>query len=250
MTPEINDLYARALDAAAGSAKVLLAGGDKTVNFLSPQDVKLQADVNSEQNIRAALAGTGLPIIGEELGGDAALLDAGELYWVVDPLDGTYNYLRDQPATCVSIALMRGREPVLGVVHDFCGNRVYSGIAGSGVFINGERITPRWADTIEQACLMTGFPAAANKSPEAVAALVERLRRFKKIRMIGSAALAAAYVGVGLADVYHEENTNLWDIAAGLAIVRAAGGVSRLEATGLTPLNFTVWLAAREEYIK
>jgi len=234
-------LHEQALAAAAAAAGVLRAGADKTVDFISDEDVKLRADKDSERLVRERLAATGLPVIGEEFGGDAALFGdstGGALYWVVDPLDGTANYLRDQPATCVSIALMRGREPLCGVVHDFNCGRVYSGRAGAGVFINGAPLSPKWAAAPAQAILMTGFPAAADKSEAAVAALVKRAARFKKIRMIGSAALAVAYVGTGLADVYFESRTNLWDIAAGLAIARAAGGAYSLRPAPDKPLCF------------
>lgn len=237
-----------ALQAAAATAQILLRGADRTINLLSPQDVKLQADEDSEKLIRAHLEKTGLPVIGEELGGDPALFSGEKLYWVVDPLDGTFNYLRDQPATCVSIGLMRGPKPVLGVVHDFCGQRVYAGLVGAGVTLNGQKITPRWADRIEQACLMTGFPAAADKSAAALDQFVAQVRRFKKIRMIGSAALAVAYVGCGQADVYFETGTNLWDVAAGMAIVHAAGGFLDLRPTGKHPLNFNLCAAARSEW--
>ncbi|MDR2980687.1 MAG: inositol monophosphatase [Puniceicoccales bacterium] len=246
---EISAYHKLALSAAAAAAQVLHDGANRTVNFLSPQDVKLQADEDSEKLIRRMLAETGLPIIGEELGGDPGLFEGNQLYWVVDPLDGTYNYLRNQPATCVSIGLMRGSEPVSGVIHDFCGDRVYAGVVGTGVTINGVSLQPSWADSLDQACLMTGFPAATDKSPEALAQFVEQVRRFKKIRMIGSAALAVAYVGTGQADVYYETATNLWDIAAGMAIVRAAGGVIDLQPTGKKPLNFNLWAAGKQEWI-
>ncbi|MDR1817151.1 MAG: hypothetical protein LBR07_03025 [Puniceicoccales bacterium] len=246
-------LHALALEAAAAAAEVLRAGADRTVNFLSERDVKLQADRDSEELIRARLAPTGLPVIGEEFGGDASLFPTSDgeifgadgtaggnsgttgdapLYWVVDPLDGTFNYLRDQPACCVSIALMRGREPLAGVIHDFNTGRVFAGLAGAGATFNGRAVRPRWAASREQAVVMTGFPAAADMSPAAVADYAVRVTRFKKIRMIGSAALAAAYVGVGQADIYYESRANLWDVAAGLAIARAAGGKYLLRATG------------------
>ncbi len=246
----ISELQNIALEAAAAAAAVLAAGADRTVNFLSADDVKLQADEDSERLVREKLAGTGLPIIGEELGGDPMLFDSGnELYWVVDPLDGTYNYTRDQPATCVSIGLMRGKNPVAGVIHDFCGRRIYAGIVGAGVTINGVAHKTEWAKTDSDACIMTGFPAAADKSPEALAQFFGQVRRFKKVRMIGSAALAVAYVGTGKADVYYETGTNLWDVAAGMAIVLAAGGVIDLKPTGKKPLNYNLWAAGKREWM-
>ncbi|MDR0536380.1 MAG: inositol monophosphatase family protein [Puniceicoccales bacterium] len=249
MSLDIPLLHEKALAAAAAAAAVLRAGADRTVNLLSDRDVKLQADVDAERQIRGILAPTGLPVVGEELGGDPALYDSGDApYWVLDPLDGTYNYLRDQPAVCVSLALMRGREPLCGVVHDFQSGRVYAGRVGGGVSINGVDVTPRWAAETSQACLMTGFPAAADMSPAALAAFVRRAGRFKKIRMIGSAALAVAYVGTGRADVYLEDGTNLWDVAAGLAIVKAAGGVYALAPAG-RPLRFNLVAAGKREWL-
>ncbi|MDR2430611.1 MAG: inositol monophosphatase [Puniceicoccales bacterium] len=249
MPSEIIAYHQTALEAARAVATVLFAGADRTVNFQSARDVKLQADIDSEQVIREKLALTGLPIIGEEFGGDATLWDRDELYWVVDPLDGTYNYLRNQPSTCVSIALMRGRAALSGVVHDFCGARVYEGVEGRGVSINGVPLKPVWAQTAEEGCLMTGFPALADMSAQALTLFVEQAGRFKKVRMIGSAALAVAYVGTGQADVYYENCVNLWDVAAGMALVRAAGGFTELTFSGTRPLCFNVWAAGRKEWM-
>ena len=245
--PELEQL---AVKAAHASGDALVAAADKTINAVTATDVKAKADEDAERLVRDLLTTSGLPIIGEELGGDAALWESkNDLYWVVDPIDGTYNYLRDQPATCVAIALMRGKEPVLGVIREFAAGNTYLGVVGKGVFINGAAVRPAWAAEIAQACLMTGFPAAADKSPEALTGFLRDVGRFKKIRMIGSAALAVAYVGAGRADVYYENATNLWDVAAGLALVKAGGGVYTVEPTGRKPLNFNVRAAGRAEWL-
>lgn len=246
----MKNLLAIAEAAARETGAILRAGGDRSVALNSATDVKLAADTNSERLVRERLAATALPIFGEELGGDPALYDsAGTLYWVVDPLDGTFNYQRGQPLTCVSIGLMRGNEPVLGVIYNFNADEMFSGFVGEGVFLNGKKIVPAWATEISQACLMTGFPALADKSPEALAPFIAEVGKFKKIRMIGTAALAVAYVAVGRADVYDERGTNLWDVAAGMALVRAAGGFVRLTPTGKRALNFDLRCAARAEWL-
>ena len=247
---ELKNFLAIAEAAARETGKILRAGGDRSVALNTTTDVKLAADTNSERLVRERLAATGLPIFGEELGGDPALYDsAGTLYWVVDPLDGTFNYQRGQPLTCVSIGLMRGNEPVLGAIYNFNADEMFSGIVGVGVFLNGGKIVPAWATELSQACLMTGFPALADKSPEALAPFIAEVGKFKKIRMIGTAALAVAYVAVGRADVYDERGTNLWDVAAGMALVRAAGGFVRLTPTGKRALNFDLRCAARAEWL-
>lgn len=247
----LKKLLALAESAARETGAILRAGGDKSVSLNTATDVKLAADVNSETLVRERLAATGLPIIGEELGGDPALYDdAGTaLYWVVDPLDGTFNYQRGQPLTCVSIGLMRGSDPVLGVIFNFNADEMFSGLVGEGIFLNGRKIVPAWATEISQACLMTGFPALADKSPEALAPFIAEVGKFKKIRMIGTAALAVAYVACGRADVYQEQGTNLWDIAAGIALVKAAGGFVKMTPTGKRALNFNLRCAARAEWL-
>lgn len=249
-TTSLDALRAIALDTALAAGELLAHGASRTVNLSTDDDVKMQADVDSETLVRERLKPTGLPIIGEELGGDASLYDGRELYWVVDPLDGTYNYLRRQPSTCVSLGLMRGPEPVLGVIHDFTGRKTYLGIPGQGTFVNGRAIRPGWVDTIADACIMTGFPAAADKSPAALQLFMSQVNKYKKIRMIGSAALALAYVGEGVADTYYESGTNLWDVAAGLAIIRASGGHFRLVPTGKRPLNYDLWASSHEEWTR
>jgi myo-inositol-1(or 4)-monophosphatase len=249
-TPSLEALKSVALETAIAAGDLLSKGAQMKVNDSTDDDVKMQADVDSEHLVRALLKATGIPVIGEELGGDASLFDGNELYWVVDPLDGTYNYLRRQPATCVSLGLMRGSEPVLGVIHNFTANKTYLGVVGEGTFINGQRHTPGWVDQIGDACIMTGFPALADKSAPAMAVFMGQVSRYKKIRMIGSAALALAYVGEGVADTYYESGTNLWDVAAGLAIIKASGGHYRLVPTGKRPLNYDLWASAKEEWTR
>ncbi len=239
-----------ALQTAWAAGNLLHHSASRTINAETDDDVKMQADVDSETLVREQLKSTGLPIIGEELGGDASLFASDKLYWVVDPLDGTYNYLRNQPCTCVSLGLMRGTEPVLGVIFNFTAQKTYLGIPGDGTYINGKKITPAWVNKISDACIMTGFPAAADKSAPAMEIFMREVSRYKKIRMIGSAALALAYVGEGAADTYYESGTNLWDVAAGLAIIKASGGHYRLIPTGKKPLNYDLWASAREEWTR
>lgn len=229
---------------AGGILRRDLVGGRK-VNFEDEFDVKLQADLDSERFIRKGLGGTGLAVIGEEEGGDAGLFEGGEYFWVVDPLDGTYNYLRRQVQTCVSIGLMRGIEFIGGVIYDFNRDELYVGCVGGGLRINGELVKPAWVDTINQACLMTGFPTREDTSEESLIHFACQVHRFKKVRMIGSAALALATVASGRADAYNEDNICLWDIAAGAALVLAAGGYVRIVRTG-DPFVVDCWAVGRE----
>jgi myo-inositol-1(or 4)-monophosphatase len=248
-----NDVL-RQVETIARAAGTLLRTDDdalRAVNYEDQADVKLRADVDSEELIRARLgAAFPWPVIGEEAGGDATLAHGGNPYWVVDPLDGTHNYLRGVPHCAVSIGLLRGEEPVLGVIYDFNNGECFSACAAGPLRINGAPARPRWAATIDQASIATGFPSAMERSPARVQELLSLLAPFKKARMLGSAALAMAYVAAGRYDVYHEESVRLWDVAAGLALVRASGGVTRLAPSrdGIT-LAYDIWVAGRPEFI-
>jgi myo-inositol-1(or 4)-monophosphatase len=168
---------------------------------------------------------------------------------VVDPLDGTYNYLRGIPQTCVSIGLMRGRDARLGVIYDFNADECFAARRGGSLLLNGHPLQPVWPENRDHAVLITGFPAGRDYSAESLQRFISDIRRFKKIRMLGSAALAMAYVAAGRADAYYEESINLWDIAAGIALVEAAGGtVQRHPST--RPLAFDTWAVAHATWLK
>lgn len=223
----------------------------RQINFEDETDVKLQADVDSEKLIRRVLGEkTGLPVIGEEEGGDPSLLEGEEYFWVVDPLDGTYNYLRNQPQTCVSIGLMKGFEFVGGVIYDFNRDELYSGLVGERLRINNELIEPSWVTRVVEGCLMTGFPIRQDCTPDFLKGFVDYVHRFKKVRMVGSAAIALATVAAGRADVYFENSICLWDIAAGAALVKAAGGYIKFKPAGDDPFVIDFWAAGRKEFIE
>ena len=247
----LHELADLAETAAREAGKFLLnqAHQNQTVFSQEKKDIKLQADTESEQLIRARLSPAGLPILGEEAGGDAGLPKRNELFWIVDPLDGTHNYMKGVPLCCVSIAIFRGETPVLGVIYDFNRDETFRGIVAEGLFLNGQRQRPQWAPVPEQASLQTGFPTGRDYTPEALREFIERVRRFKKIRLIGSAALAVAWVAAGRYDVYFEEGIRLWDIAAGLALVQAAGGAVRMTPNPVKPFAYDVWAAGRAEFI-
>lgn len=238
-------------EAAAREAGHVLDTGAahlREVAFQDRHDVKLRADTESEDLIRKRLAhSVDYPVYGEEMGGDESLRERYEPYWVVDPLDGTYNYLRGSALCAVSIGLMRGETPILGVIHDFNSGTCYSGVVAEGFFINGKPASPHWENRLDQAALATGFPAGMERSPERMEAFLERIAPFKKVRMVGSAALALAYVAGGIYDIYFEEGIRLWDVAAGLALVQAAGGTIRMQPDrhGKT-MAYDVWAGKGE----
>lgn len=228
---ELKPLRETAERAAREAGKILREGREhlKEVDFLDQRDVKLRADQESETLIREILGqDSGYAVVGEEQGGDDTLTQRYDPYWVVDPLDGTFNYMRGAPQCCVSIGLLRGETPVLGVIYDFNADEMFSGIVAEGAYLNGDPLQPSWATSVEQAALVTGFPSGMEKSSQELEKFIELIQPYKKVRMLGSAALALAYVAVGRYDVYYEQAIRLWDVAAGLAILQAAGGGVRM----------------------
>ncbi len=251
--PDLSALLSLAEQAARQAGAVLRSGvGMRGINYQDDKDVKLQADVESETLIRRLLAADSpYPVIGEEAGGDVTLTGGNEPYWVVDPLDGTGNYLRGIPQTCVSIGLMRGLEPMLGVIFDFNADECFAAASAGPLLCNGKQMHAQHADSLNRAFLVTGFPAGRDYSAEALAQTIADYQRFHKVRMLGSAALAIAYVAVGRCDAYREESIRLWDIAAGLALLRASGCAYTLipSAGRQQDLAYDMWAVGRREWL-
>lgn len=247
---EIQKFYEVAVNTAKLAGERLKTISQRRVNTDAGNDVKLQEDVESEMFIRQQLEATGIPVIGEEKGGAVELVNSDSLYWVVDPIDGTYNYLRGIPGVCVSIGLMRGWKPVVGAIYDFTRDELYAGGKGLPLTLNGVEVKPNWATEIKQAVLMTGFPSATDYSDENLARFVMSAQKFKKVRMCGSACCAIAWVAVGRADCYCEDRLYLWDVAAGLSLMESAGGVYKATPLGVEgkPLCISIRAASKEEY--
>ena len=191
----------------------------------SGRDIKLKADIEAEKLIKECISSfSDIPILGEESG--SSVKDIGKTFWVVDPLDGTANYSRNIPICCVSIALICELETVIGVIYDFNNDELYEGSIKSSAMLNNAKIyTSKYAKK-EDAILLTGLPLLTDYSDGALINMVKDFQEWKKVRMIGSAAMASVYVASGKADMYKESGSFLWDIAAGAAIVNAAGGMA------------------------
>lgn len=186
------------------------------------RDIKLAADRKAEALILGVLnVGADLPVLAEESGASGVL---SGLYWVVDPLDGSANYNRGLPLCAVSIALMRNDEPVLGVVYDIGTGALMTGGEGLAAMLDGVPIRVSGVSEKSSAILATGLPVMADYSADSLQAMAADFAVWKKVRMFGTATLAAAYVACGRVDRYAENGARLWDVAAAMAIARAAGG--------------------------
>ena len=217
-----------AKSAALDGGNYLLAnqGEDLEVLLNEGRDIKLQLDTDTENLIKKTLRSkSSFSILGEETGLSG---DLGEFYWVIDPLDGTSNFLRGIPISCVSIALMRNLNPILGVIYDFNHDDLYFGHQESRAFLNQREICVSNYSLKNESTLVTGIPAKQHYSDDEFKNMIDDFQNWKKIRMIGSAAMASIYVAAGKAETYKENGIFLWDIAAGAAIVNAAGGVASI----------------------
>ncbi|MGE0597099.1 MAG: inositol monophosphatase [Hyphomonadaceae bacterium] len=234
---ERKELLAIAREAAALAAAALLAHRAEwaVITGGAGREVKIDADVRAEALILETLARRApFPIISEEKG---RIEGAGAYVWAVDPLDGSVNYLRGYPHCAVSIGLLREGEPVLGVVDCFLAGASFHGLVGEGAWLNGAPIAVSDIADPKMGILQTGVPARARTDASAMAAMSRLITQWQKVRMIGSAATALAYVAAGRAEAYRESGSMIWDIAGGCALVRAAGGLVRIEGVLDAPLE-------------
>ncbi len=150
---------------------------------------------------------------------------SSEFTWIVDPLDGTTNYVHGLDNYCVSVALRHRNEVVLGTVYDPSRDECYSAIKDQGAVLNGSRITTSDTARLEKALVAASFPARVQRDSAEVRRFLEVLYRCQALRRLGSAALNLCYVASGRLDAYWATTVKIWDVAAGTLIVREAGGV-------------------------
>ena len=198
---------------------------DRSVTTDLGRDVKVKADTYLNKIIIERLTEKSpYPVLSEEEDFSKNRLTGNGYLWIVDPLDGSLNFSRSIPLCCISIALWKEMEPLIGVVYDFNRDEMFTGMVGEGAWLNGKQINIRNVEDKNNAILCTGFPVNTDFSDKALLDFVRDVQSYKKIRLLGSAALSLAYVASGRADIYHEKDIAIWDVAAGIAIVKASGG--------------------------
>ncbi|GGK88576.1 inositol monophosphatase family protein [Rufibacter glacialis] len=150
---------------------------------------------------------------------------AEEFNWVIDPLDGTTNFIHGLPIFAVSIALLQRNELVLGVVHDICRDECFHAVKGGGAFCNGKKISVSQAPALKDGLIATGFPYYTfDLMPEYLKVMGTFMQSCHGLRRLGSAALDLAYVAAGRFEGYFEFNIHSYDVAAGALLVQEAGG--------------------------
>ena len=148
------------------------------------------------------------------------------LRWVIDPLDGTTNFLHKLPLFSISIALANNDEILLGVVHEPSRNECFYAWKDGGAYMNGERIETSTINNLHESLIATGFPYSLRGKAEQYFSLIRHfVETTHGVRRLGSAAIDMCYVACGRFEAYFEFNLKPWDVAAGIIIVREAGGV-------------------------
>lgn len=181
-------------------------------------------DVASEKKLVAALRKI-LPeaaFITEE---DTVDNGSRELAWVIDPIDGTTNFMHGVPCYSISVALLQKGEPVVGVVYEITHDECFYAAKGEGAFLNGKPINVSRCEALSDALIATGFPYHDHSKVEALLNIMRDLiTGARGLRRFGSAAVDLAYVACGRFDAFYEHTLNIWDVAAGILIVQEAGG--------------------------
>lgn len=228
MSDPNQELLATARAAAEAGAEVLrrwFRDAGLTVEHKGAHDFVTAADRESERAIAAEILRRhpGHRILGEEGGEGGAA--AGEHQWLIDPLDGTTNFLQGLPVFCVSVACRRGREVVAGVVIEPLAGDVFAAARGAGAEWNGRPMRASSRAGLDGAFLATGFPFRARETLDAYLAIFRAVfLRAKAVRRCGAAALDLAYTAAGVYDGFFEFRLSPWDVAAGALLVTEAGG--------------------------
>lgn len=210
-----------AIEAARAAAQIMM-DRPRQIQKKSATDLVTEIDLACEQAVRRILARhtPDIPVLGEEEGGSEA-----KTRWVVDPLDGTTNFVHGFPFYAVSIGLEVDGEPTVGVVLDVPRGVVYRATRGKGAFAGDSPIRVSGVRSLDEALCATGFPYDRRTKAAFYLRFVEVfLTKTQGMRRAGAAALDLSLVAAGALDLYWEFNLRPWDVLAGTVLVREAGG--------------------------
>jgi myo-inositol-1(or 4)-monophosphatase len=228
-----------AVQAARAGGKVLQDWATRfTVREKGPANLVTEADFASQETIvgviRSRFPDHGL--LGEE-GLDQA--PRGEAYrWIIDPLDGTANYVHGFPYFAVSIGLARDDEMLVGVIYDPTRDEMFVALRGKGAFLNERPIQPSAVERLDKAFVVASLPSAVEADDPAVARMLRVLPCAQTVQRTGSAALNLVYVACGRIDAFWSTSLKPWDVAAGSLIVVEGGGA--ITTTGGAPFDQNV----------
>jgi myo-inositol-1(or 4)-monophosphatase len=216
-----------AIETARDAGRLLLEKFGRGIAVIKKGDIDLvtEADLASEALIIERIK-SHFPkhaILAEESG--ETLIDGdSEWKWIIDPLDGTTNFAHGYPCFCVTIALERNGEVVIGVTYDPTRDELFSAERGRGASLNNKPIRVSGCEELSEALIVTGFPYDFKRREDFARHLTQFLLNSRGVRRDGSAAIDMAYVACGRFDGFWEEGLNAWDMAAGVLLIEEAGG--------------------------
>lgn len=200
---------------------------DEDIREKRIHDLVTRADEASQQHIIETLqkAFPDFAVLAEEGAQEAAASVTDGYRWIIDPIDGTTNFLHDLPPYAVSIGLQHGDVMVVGVVLDVSRNDLFTAVRGGGTYRNGVRVQVSQAAHLDDSLIATGFPYRVfDYLDDYFKVMAQFMRNTRGLRRLGSAAVDLAYVSCGMFDGFFETGLNAWDVAAGLLLVEEAGG--------------------------
>lgn len=226
---ELTELEKIAINAAQLGGEILLKAyyQSRHISFSEKKsnDFVTQIDIESENAIKGILnrETPEFGFLGEETGPSSEL--KGRI-WVVDPLDGTTNFIHGFPFFSISISLLEQSEPVLGVIFDPLRKDVFHATKNGGAYMNGKLISVTKPDGLKKTLIATGFPFREKDLLKRYLRVFEEVFiRASGIRRAGSASLDLAYTAAGMVDGFFEHGLSVWDIASGVLLIQEAGGI-------------------------
>jgi myo-inositol-1(or 4)-monophosphatase len=245
------DDYLRVCEEAVRVGGRVIQGwvGRFEVREKGPADLVTQADLASQEAIRRTVLGA-FPqhsLLGEEKSPDQPATARAEYRWIVDPLDGTTNFVHGVPHYCVSLALERSGELLVGAVYDPMLDECFTAAAGQGARLNGRPIHASRVSTLSETLAVASFPPSVKQDSPDLLLFLKMIGRTQGIRRTGSSALNLCYLAAGRFDIYWSYSTNIWDVAAGVLILREAGGHVTSTAGGEFCLEEAHFLAAANQ---
>ena len=187
------------------------------------KELKSKIDFEIEDYILNQLTNNSYPIISEEKAVKKKYSEY-EYSWIIDPLDGTVNFLRNLQLCSISIALWKENLPIFGVIGEYPSGKLTWGSVEHGSYTEGIPINVSKTKSKSSSILCTGFPSRLILNEENFKEYKKYFYEYSKIRMFGSASVSLLYIAKGFADAYFEKDIMIWDVAAGIAILKGAGG--------------------------
>lgn len=211
-------------------AGIILKDGyfsEKSVNFKAKKDLVTKYDVAVENFLKEKFLKefTEFNVIAEESDNSDIVFDNSI---IVDPIDGTTNFVNQVPHTAISVGVYKNKKPYFGVVYNPILDELYEAEIGKGAFLNGKKIQVSKENNFEKALIATGFPYTSGTCKEDLDDVMKKiytiLPKCQDIRRLGSAAIDLCYVARGTYEAYYEMNLKAWDVSAGIIILKEAGG--------------------------